>query len=246
MSDPNPTAPQPQPQQQQQQQQPQPQPQKQIQLAVTDVISWFHQLYYEIGLRGQGTWQDTFWMGVGTEKLPLDMWIYQELLFRIRPELIVETGTRHGGSALFFCQMMDLIGAPCEVVTIDVTLPAKPPQHPRLRYLTGSSTDEKIVADVKQRAAGKSAVFVTLDSDHSRDHVLAEMRAYHGIVTPGSYMVVEDTSVNGHPVWPDYGPGPMEALEIFLRENNDFAIDRRCEKFLFTLHPNGWLWKKKE
>src|SRR4029453_18505142 len=97
-----------------------------------------------------------------------------------------------------------------------------------------------------RRAAGKSSVLVVLDSDHTRDHVLAEMRAYHALVTPGSYMIVEDSNVNGHPVWAKHGPGPMEAIEAFMRENSDFAIDKQAEKFLFTFNPNGYLWKKPE
>ena len=219
---------------------------QQIQLSIEDVVSVFHQLYYRVGESNNGTWQQTFWMGVRTEKLPLDLWIYQEILHFVRPDFILETGTRHGGSALFLCQMMDLIGGACDVVTVDITMPRQPPQHPRLTYLTGSSVDEKNVEEVRRRAAGKQSVLVVLDSDHSRDHVIAEMRAYHTLVTPGSYMIVEDSNVNGHPVMPKHGPGPMEAIEAFMRENQDFIIDKAAEKFLFTFNPNGYLWKKKQ
>jgi cephalosporin hydroxylase len=222
------------------------QPGQQIQLRMEDVISFFHQLYYRLGHERGGTWQQTFWMGVRTEKLPLDMWIYQEILHHVRPDFILETGTRHGGSALFFCQMMDVIGGACEVVTVDITLPPQRPEHARLTYLTGSSTDPNIVADVRRRAAGKQSVLVVLDSDHRRDHVLSEMRAYHDLVTPGSYMIVEDSNVNGHPVAPRHGPGPMEAIGAFMQENNDFVIDKNAEKFLITFNPNGYLWKKKQ
>jgi cephalosporin hydroxylase len=218
---------------------------QQVQLRIADVISCFHQLYYGLGERG-ATWKNTFWMGVATQKLPLDMWIYQEVLYMVRPDFILETGTRRGGSALFLCQMMDLIGGACEVVTVDIRAPAKPPQHPRLTYLTGSSIDDAIVAEVRRRAAGKSSVLVVLDSDHARDHVLAEMRAYHALVTPGSYMIVEDSNVNGHPVLPGHGPGPMEAIEAFMRENDEFISDKHAEKFLVTFNPNGYLWKKKQ
>jgi cephalosporin hydroxylase len=224
-------------------QQPQPGTPQQVQLRVDDVISCFHQLYYTVGER-RGTWKNTFWMGVRTEKLPLDMWIYQEVLNLVRPDFILETGTRHGGSALFFCQMMDLIGGECEVVTVDVRMPAKPPQHPRLTYLTGSSIDETIVAEVRRRAAGKRCVLAVFDSDHTRDHVLGEMRAYHALVTPGSYMIVEDSNVNGHPVLPNFGPGPMEAIAAFMQENDDFVVDKQAEKFLVSFNPNGYLWKK--
>ena len=92
----------------------------------------------------------------------------------------------------------------------------------------------------------KRCVLVVLDSAHTCDHVLAEMRAYHAMVTPGSYMIVEDSNVNGHPVWPAHGPGPMEAIEAFLQENSDFIVDRDAEKFLLTFNPSGYLWKKKQ
>ena len=85
---------------------------------------------------------------------------------------------------------------------------------------------------------------VVLDSDHSRDHVLRELRRFHSLVSPGQYLVVEDTNVNGHPVLPQHGPGPMEALDIFLAENDDFEIDSSREKYLITFNPRGYLRKK--
>jgi cephalosporin hydroxylase len=96
---------------------------------------------------------------------------------------------------------------------------------------------------VAERAAGAGRVLVVLDSDHSRDHVLAELRAYAPLVTPGSYLVVEDTNVNGHPVYEAFGPGPMEAVQDFLKERDDFEVDRSREKFLLTFNPGGWLRK---
>jgi cephalosporin hydroxylase len=86
-------------------------------------------------------------------------------------------------------------------------------------------------------------VLVVLDSDHRRDHVLAELYAYAPLVTPGSYLVVEDTNVNGHPVYEEFGPGPMEAVEDFLKDRDDFAADPTREKLLFTFNPRGWLRK---
>ena len=96
---------------------------------------------------------------------------------------------------------------------------------------------------VRERAAGKS-VMVILDSDHTRDHVLAELRAYAPIVTPGQYLVVEDSNINGHPVFPGFGPGPMEALQAFLAETGEFEVDRSREKFLVTFNPGGYLRKR--
>ena len=85
---------------------------------------------------------------------------------------------------------------------------------------------------------------VVLDSNHKAFHVLDELRAYHPLVTPGGYLVVEDTNINGHPVEPEFGPGPMEALAEFLQENDDFEVDAAREKFMLTYNPGGWLRKK--
>jgi cephalosporin hydroxylase len=85
---------------------------------------------------------------------------------------------------------------------------------------------------------------VILDSDHSRDHVLAEMRAYADLVTPGSYLIVEDTIVNGNPVAKWFGPGPMEAVDAFLAEDQRFVIDDSCEKLMFTFNHRGYLRRR--
>ncbi|MCS6850789.1 MAG: cephalosporin hydroxylase family protein [Gemmataceae bacterium] len=207
------------------------------------IIRAFHELYYYKGIYERGTITNTYWMGVGTEKCPLDLWIYQEILHEVKPQLIIETGTKHGGSALFLCHMCDLLGIG-EVVTIDIASPTKPPEHSRLTYIRGSSTAPDIVQSVYDRAEGKSPVMVILDSDHSMSHVLGEMRAYHRLVTPGSYMIVEDTNVNGHPVMPQHGPGPLEAVQAFFRENQDFEVDYSREKFLMTCNPCGYLRKR--
>jgi cephalosporin hydroxylase len=114
----------------------------------------------------------------------------------------------------------------------------------RLTYVVASSTDPQVVAQVAERARTAGTVLVVLDSDHSRDHVLAELRAYAPLVTPGSYLVVEDTNVNGHPVYEAFGPGPMEAVLDFLKERDDFEVDRSREKFLLTFNPGGWLRKR--
>lgn len=216
---------------------------RQIRFKIEDVVSWFHQLYYSLGHERGGTWKQTRWMGQEIHKCPLDLWVYQELMHQIRPQLIIETGTLYGGSALYLSQMCDLLGGG-EVITIDVNPKPDRPQHPRLTYLTGSSINLDIVQQVKGRAAGKSPVMVILDSDHSCAHVLEELRAYHPLVTPGSYLIVEDGNINGHPVLADFGPGPTEAVGLFLRENNQFQVDMECEKFLLTFNPGGFLKKR--
>lgn len=222
---------------------PQP-PSPPIKIEPATIIRLFHRLYYSMGAaHRKGTWDNTFWMGVKTEKCPLDLWVYQEILFGLKPELIIETGTRHGGSAMFLSSMCDLLNVG-QVVTIDIRQPDPAPPHPRLTYLHGSSTDPEIVGKVRAMAEGKSRVMVILDSDHRAEHVLEELRTYHPLVSPGSYLIVEDTNINGHPVLPNFGPGPMEALMQFLQENPDFEQDARGERHLLTFNPAGYLRRK--
>jgi cephalosporin hydroxylase len=110
----------------------------------------------------------------------------------------------------------------------------------RVEYLVGSSTSPEILTRVKQRIEGKR-VLVILDSDHSRDHVFREMELYSPFIEVGGYMIVQDSNINGHPVYPSFGPGPMEAIEDFLKINSGFEIDKGRERLLHTMHPNGYL-----
>jgi cephalosporin hydroxylase len=203
---------------------------------VQTTVDAFHRLYYA---QLERTWSQTYWMGTPVLKCPLDLWIYQEILHEVRPDLVVECGTYKGGSALFLAGICDLVGHG-EVVTIDVDPLSDRPSHPRLNYLTGSSVSPEILQEVVDRA-GAGTVLVILDSDHSCSHVLEELRSYRQVVTPGSYLIVEDTCVNGHPLLPDFGPGPMEAVEEFLRENPEYSTDASREKLYLTFNPRGFL-----
>ena len=196
----------------------------------------FHRHYYD---SRESTWQNTRWMGNDVLKLPLDLWLYQEYLYELKPDVIVECGTYMGGSALFLAHMLDIIGHG-EIVSIDLTDRDGRPQHPRITYVSGSSTDPAIVADIERRIEGKKTL-VILDSDHSEAHVYAELQIYAPLVTVGSLLIVEDTNINGHPVYPEFGPGPMEALDRFLAENHDYAHDPQAHKFLVTFNPRGVL-----
>jgi cephalosporin hydroxylase len=206
----------------------------------SSLVDQFHTLYYSTR---EQTWGNTFWFGHHVLKCPLDLWTYQEILYEVQPELIIETGTYRGGSALFLASMSDLLRRG-EVVTIDSARQKGQPRHRRITYLTGSSTSDKILRQVRRRTRGKSAVLVILDSGHSKDHVLAELHAYAPLVTPGSYLVVEDTNLNGHPVESDHGPGPAEAVAEFLERNDAFVRDESREKFLLTFNPGGYLKKR--
>lgn len=208
-----------------------------------EIVQGFHQLYYDSNILGK-TFFNTFWLGVPTLKCPMDLWVYQEILHELKPDLVVETGTAQGGSALFLASMFDLIGKG-EVVSIDVEKNERRPQHRRIQYLLGSSTSDEIVTAVKKIAAGKPTVLVILDSDHSQAHVFQELMIYSPLVPTGSYVIVEDTNVNGHPVFPEHGPGPMEAVDQFLATNKDFVIDGEREKLLMTFNPRGYLRRTK-
>lgn len=205
-----------------------------------EIVDRFHALYYDAADR---TWRSTRWMGIPAYKCPLDLWIYQEILHEVRPDLVVESGTAEGGTALYLAHVLDLIGNG-EVITIDVVPPACAPAHPRIRYLEGSSTDPAVVRRVEEAAAGRASVVVILDSEHSRAHVAEELRRYAGLVTPGSYLIVEDTNVNGHPVLPGHGPGPAEAVEEFLAGRDDFRADAAREKFFLSFNPGGYLRRR--
>ena len=199
-------------------------------------VNLFQRAYYE----SERAWEHSSWLGSRALKAPQDLWVYQEILSALRPELIVETGTFEGGSALYLATVCDGLGRG-EVLSVDVRRRDRLPEHERISYLVGSSTDPAIVAAVEERAAAADGVLAILDSDHSRDHVLAELRAYGPLVGPGGYVIVEDTNINGHPVARHWGPGPMEAVDAYLAEGAPFEVDRSREKFLFSCNPRGFL-----
>ena len=204
-----------------------------------EVVHRFHELYYRRWL-AQGA--DTIrlsWFGYEILKCPLDLWVYQELLVRTRPDFVIETGTWFGGSALYFAMVLDHI---CngQVITIDVAVKPNQPKHSRITYINGSSVDAAVVARVREMVGSQRAM-VVLDSNHSAAHVYNEMVAYSPLVQTGDYMIVEDTNLNGHPAYADFGPGPMEAVNKFLSVNDEFVVDQRCERFLMTLNPKGYL-----
>jgi cephalosporin hydroxylase len=201
------------------------------------LLNAFHRDYYN-----SHVWQRTFWLGVPTVKYPADLIAYQEILWETKPDLIVECGTHVGGTANFLATISDLIGHG-KVLSIDpVELPNRP-QHKRVTYVKGSSTAPQIVERV-QEAKGTGTCMVILDSDHRKAHVIQELRIYAPLVSCGHYLIVEDTNINGHPVYPEHGPGPAEALAEFLAECQDFERVPGGEKYFLTANPGGYLRKK--
>jgi cephalosporin hydroxylase len=206
------------------------------------VVNPFHRVFY---YSSRETWADTKWLGVPLLKCPFDLWVYQEILEEVRPTVIVECGTAYGGSALYLASICDLLGHG-EVITVDMEVAAYPnrPVHDRISYIEGSSTAPETVSRVKGLIAGREPVMVILDSDHSKQHVLEELGLYGPLVSRGSYLIVEDTNVNGHPVLTNFGPGPTEAIAEFTQENSAFIRDTTREKYLLTFNPNGYLFKR--
>lgn len=204
--------------------------------ATRPATAFFHWVFYN--LHGQ-TWNSTAWLGTHAKKCPFDLWIYQEMISEQRPDLIIETGTAFGGSALFLASICDLVDHG-EVVSIDVEHHERP-THPRITYLHGSSTAPETLEQVRARAAGTTSRLVLLDSDHSKQHVLRELELYAPLVHVGGYIVVEDTNVGGHPVARWHGPGPHEAVAEFLSSTSAFEVDRERERLMLTFNPGGYL-----
>lgn len=199
--------------------------------------------YYDTGV-----WKRLAYRGVRTLKNPLDMWNYQEIIAEHGIEWVLETGTRHGGSALFFADLLEARHAAGFVISVDVdhaSLQISP--HPRIRLLKGDSASLETQNAVRSLLpADRAPMFVILDSDHTKAHVLRELAAYVPLMQRGDYLVVEDSCVNGHPVRPDFGPGPMEAIEEFLKTHRgELQADTgRENKFGCTFAPRGYYLKK--
>src|SRR5688572_17514623 len=172
-------------------------------------VRWFHEA---------NVWKNMTWHGIRTLKLPSDIWNYQEIIFERRIEHVIETGTRHGGSAVFFAQTLAARGAAGPVVSIDVDVASRQIKSCQgVHFLQGdSSAPEVVERALALLPATRGPLFLILDSDHRQPHVLRELRAWVPRLVRGDYLIVEDTNVNGHPVRPDHGPGPWEAVDDYL------------------------------
>ncbi len=187
-------------------------------------------------------YEKTSWMGVRTAKCPMDMWVYQELIHSQNTDLLIETGTLMGGSALFFANVFDVLDKG-KVVTVDLIKQKQLPKHPRIEYITGSSIDTHVLNTIRECYAQSSSAMVILDSDHKAEYKFKELNAYSEFVTKGNYMIAEDTCFDYYPAWPEFGPGPATAVKQFMKSNTDFVIDRTQEKHLISFAPMAFLLK---
>lgn len=194
-------------------------------------------------------------LGVPTWQNPCDMWVMQELLTEIKPDILIEAGTAYGGASLYFASVLEQLGGDGKVITIDIEPKTKqaeqlPLWQKRIELIVGDSTSPETLAKIKERIAGKK-VMVTLDSLHTTAHVAKELSLYADLVTPGSYLVVQDTVIDQHKEWiaryASYNgstSGPAPAVADFLQARQDYVVDRSREKFLFTFYPGGFLQRK--
>ncbi|HLD14988.1 MAG TPA: CmcI family methyltransferase [Candidatus Nanoarchaeia archaeon] len=206
-----------------------------------NLVDSFHKLYFDSRRWGKN-WGNTYWLGAQTLKCPTDFWCYQEIIYQLRPDVIIETGTAHGGSALFLASICDIVDKG-KIFTIDTEEDKKRPKHKRINYLLGSSIDPKIIAQVKKNIKLGDKVLVILDAIHKKDYVMKELAIYSKIVTKGSYIIVEDTNINK--IRPDFGEGPLEAAREFMKTNKNFVVDKTREKFYLSFNNGGYLKKVK-
>ena len=193
------------------------------------------------------------WMGRPIIQYPQDIIALQELLWEVKPDLVIETGIAHGGSAILSASLLELIGHGA-VLAIDIDIRehnrAAIEAHPmakRIRLVQGSSIDPEVVAQVQAAAAGQR-VLVILDSNHTHDHVLAELEAYAPLVAVGSYCVVMDTVIEDLPAesFPDRpwarGDNPKTAVRRWIAAHPEFEVDvARDAQLLVSVAPEGYL-----
>ena len=180
------------------------------------------------------------WLGYGMQQWPQDLVAYQEIIYQVKPHLIIETGTGGGGCPLFWASILDLMKVgDYKIVTIDYQGPQHPDaeRHPHIICIRGYSTAPEVIEKVKSFWGGQTTM-VFLDSDHTTQNVSNEMEAYGPLVSVGSYMVVEDTIYGATTVHPT---GPAQAVAEWLRTHPNWVIDGHPERWMCTQHPFGWL-----
>lgn len=195
------------------------------------------------------------WMGRPIIQYPQDMLGMQELVWKYRPDAIVETGVAHGGSIIYYASLLQLLGDDGWVLGVDIDIRQhnreaieQHPMFPRIKLLQGSSIDDGVFAQVRELCRDRRRIMVVLDSNHTHAHVLRELELYSQLVKSGSYLVVMDTVVEEMPPgwfqdrpW-DKGNNPKTAVFEFLRGTDRFEIDKELEARLqITVAPDGWL-----
>ena len=192
------------------------------------------------------------WLGVPVIQTPEDLVLMQELIFNVQPDIIVETGVAHGGSSIFYASLLELLDNG-KVIGIDIDIRdhnrvviESHPLYKRIEMIQRSSTSDAAINEIKKRIPKNSKVLVCLDSDHTKNHVLKELELYNELVSTGSYIVVFDTNTSelaelGTCDKKYIDNGPMEAVEEFLQNNDNFEIDKSYNKLYISYSQNGYL-----
>jgi cephalosporin hydroxylase len=212
---------------------------------MTKISDDFHK-YYE----SNRLWSKLKWFGIPMWKLPFDAFIVHNLISKIKPDYIIETGTGAGGSSYFYASICDLLDHG-EVITIDIKNQnflhsAIEKIKNRITFINCDSIELSMVLSLYNKCANKKNI-VILDSWHTYDHVYKELQMYCDLVSIGSYLIVEDTHVNSHPIDWEWGQGPYEAVQDFLKteKGKNFIIDEECENQIMTFNPGGFLKRMK-
>jgi len=204
------------------------------------LIADFNNLYYVMGVQ---TWGMMRWRGVSLLKPPTDMWTYQELICEIKPDLIIETGSYRGGSALFMRDILNMVYSSGRVISIDIDDKSISEQAKvsGIEFYKGSSVDKETLVHVKSLIAAYKCerVMVILDSDHSEAHVSKELDLYAPLVTVGSMLIVEDTSPQNN------DPGPLAAVNSWSLRQKGFKKNLMAEKFMLSFCRDGF-WERME
>lgn len=201
-------------------------------------------------------WKQVRWLGVPVMQWPTDLILMQELIVKIRPRVIIETGLYLGGTAVFYASIQHLLGMEGRVISIDIQIHTEARKHiaaspfrDRIHCIEGDSKSDAVHGQVQSLLAGETSVLVCLDSDHSYAHTLGELRSFARYVPVGGYLVLFDTicenladTPKGDPAWKQ--DNPMAALREFLAENPSFTSDPEFGKYLVSFAPEGFLVRK--
>jgi cephalosporin hydroxylase len=217
-------------------------------LSPNEIVEEFQKVYF-----AEERLKTTF-LGIASLQYPTDNWTMQEIISEIKPDVVVETGTNAGGTALFYATILERVNDQGRVITVDVAeqdprVVQLPIWQQRVEAIRGSSVSDDVLEKIRARVRGLK-VLVTLDSLHTKEHVLKEMQLYSPLVSLNSYLVVQDTQLMGHPIplrmYTHEGhEGPFEAVQEFLAGNKNFVVDRQRERFLLTANPSGFLKRVK-